>query len=204
MKQWHNDLAESLALDGVWQFSLRGDSGPIRVPGTWEAQGYARRVDGPAEFQRGVTVPAEWAGRRVHLQFDRGELPRRRAVNGVDVGTHTGSWTPFALDVTDAIRPGEENTIRLVVWKQGERFPLRESLAGFLPDVAVMFGGIWQSARLVAFDGPALGGLAISANPDSGEVSAALPTARMVCRQRSHLRRRGEAGRGGGRAVGRG
>ncbi len=173
MKQWHNDLAESLALDGVWQFSLRGDSGPIRVPGTWEAQGYARRVDGPAEFQRGVTVPAEWAGRRVHLQFDAVSYHADVQVNGVDVGTHTGSWTPFALDVTDAIRPGEENTIRLVVWKQGERFPLRESLAGFLPDVAVMFGGIWQSARLVAFDGPALGGLAISANPDSGKVFVA-------------------------------
>jgi len=76
------------------------------VPGTWEAQGYARRVDGPAEFQRVVTVPAEWAGRRVHLQFDAVSYHADVQVNGVDVGTHTGSWTPFALDVTDAIRPG--------------------------------------------------------------------------------------------------
>lgn len=170
MRQWYNDLAESLALDGVWQFSLGGESGSIRVPGTWEAQGYARRVDGPAAFRRSVRVPAEWAGRRVHLQFDAVSYYVEAQVNGVDVGAHTGAWTPFAFDVTDAIRPGEENTIRLEVWKPGERFPLRESLAGFLPDVAVMFGGIWQSARLVAFEGPALSALRISASPHNGEV----------------------------------
>ena len=170
MKQWHNDFAESLTLDGVWQFSLHGESGSIRVPGTWEAQGYARRVDGPAEYSRTVHVPASWAGRRVQLQFDAVSYHADVQVNGVDVGTHAGSWTPFALDVTGALRPGEENAIRLTVWKQGERFPLRESLAGFLPDVAVMFGGIWQSARLAAFDGPALSSVAVSANCQNGEV----------------------------------
>jgi hypothetical protein len=47
---------------------------------------------------------------------------------------------------------------------------MRESLAGFLPDVALMFGGIWQSARIVAFRGPSLSDLTILADSRTGKV----------------------------------
>lgn len=171
--QAHNDLAEALSLDGTWDFALRGQSGQIRIPGCWEAQGFDRRAEGPATIQRPVYVPSEWRGRRIQLQFDAVSYYAEVQVNGVEVGTHTGSWTPFALDVTDAIRPGAENVIALTVFKPGQRFPLRESLAGFLPDVALMFGGIWQSARLVAFSGPALASLSIRSMAGSGLVSVA-------------------------------
>jgi hypothetical protein len=169
--QWENDLADRLPLDGVWEFALREQTGTIQVPGCWEAQGYARRVDGPAVFRRTVTVPAEWQGWRVQLQFDAVSYYAEIEVNGLPVETHTGSWSPFACDVTEAIRPGAENEIRLTVYKPGERFPLRESLAGFLPDVAIMFGGIWQSVRLVAFPGPALCALSVLSSVQGKSVS---------------------------------
>jgi beta-galactosidase/beta-glucuronidase len=70
MRQWQNELAEVLALDGEWTFRLEDEVGPITVPGAWEAQGYARRVEGPAFYERTVTIPAAWAGHRVQLQFD--------------------------------------------------------------------------------------------------------------------------------------
>jgi hypothetical protein len=166
----HNDLAESLSLDGTWEFVLGGQSGSIRVPGCWEAQGYARRVDGPARYRRVIEVPATWTGQRVLLQFDAVSYYAEVSVNGLPVGTHTGAWTPFACDVTDAIRPGAENEIVVTVWKPGERFPLRESLAGFLPDVCVMFGGLWQPVRLMAFPGPALSDVTVLSDADFGEV----------------------------------
>jgi hypothetical protein len=170
MAVWENDLAETLALDGEWDFALREQAGTIQVPGCWEAQGYAHRVDGPATYRRTVRVPAAWAGQRVQIQFDAVSYYAEVSVNGIAVGTHTGTWTAFALDVTDAIRPGADNEISVTVWKPGERFPLRESLAGFLPDVFVMFGGIWQSARLVAFPSAALSDLSALADVRSGTV----------------------------------
>jgi hypothetical protein len=171
MAVWENELAEVLALDGEWAFTLRDQTGTIQVPGCWEAQGYARRVDGPAMYRRTVRIPAAWAGLRAQLQFDAASYYAEVSVNGSAVGTHTGTWTAFAFDVTDVIRPGEENEIVVTVWKPGERFPLRESLAGFLPDVCVMFGGIWQSARLLAFPGPAFSDLSVLPNARSGTVS---------------------------------
>jgi hypothetical protein len=156
MDIWQNDLTDTLSLDGVWTFSLGEQQGEITVPGAWEAAGYPRGIDGPAEYWRSIRVPAEWTGKRVQLVFDAVSYYTEVSVNGVAVGSHTGMWSPFAFDVTDALRPGEDNDIRLTVWKPGERFPMRESLAGFLPDVVTTFGGIWGSARLVALSGPAL------------------------------------------------
>ncbi len=170
MSVWHNTLAETLPLDGEWRFSLAGQQGAIRVPGCWEAQGYPRRVDGPAVYEREIVVPAAWAGRRVQLQFEAVSYDVEATINGVPVGRHSGSWAPFALDVTAALRFGATNTIRLTVYKQGERFPLRESLAGFLPDVVMMFGGVWGSARLVAFPGPALSDLRVLTEMESGRI----------------------------------
>jgi hypothetical protein len=156
MDIWQNDSPDTLSLDGIWSFSLGDQHGEITVPGAWEAASYPRGIDGPAAYRQMVRVPAEWSGRRVQLQFDAVSYHAEVTVNGAAVGSHTGMWSPFAFDVTDALRPGAENDIQVTVWKPGERFPMRESLAGFLPDVAIAFGGIWGSARLVAVDGPTL------------------------------------------------
>ena len=164
MRQWQNELADVMTLDGEWAFRLGDKAGPIAVPGAWEAQGYARRTEGPAFYERAVVIPAAWTGQRVQIQFDAVSYHAEVAVNGVVVGTHVGSWTAFAFDVTGVIRPGEENTIAVTVVKPGGLFGLRESLAGFLPDVALMFGGLWQSARLVAFPGPALSSVTVQAS----------------------------------------
>ncbi|MCZ7542273.1 MAG: hypothetical protein M5R40_01465 [Anaerolineae bacterium] len=47
---------------------------------------------------------------------------------------------------------------------------MRESLAGFLPDVCLPFGGVWQPARLVAHAGPALSDVHLAADADAGTV----------------------------------
>ncbi len=170
MEQWHNDLTQVLTLDGTWTLTLGEKTGTVQVPGCWEAQGFPRRMDGPAVYRKAVVVPGEWAGRRVQLQFDAVSYHVEVRVNGVPVGEHTGCWAPFALDVTEALRPGAENEIVCTVWKPGGRFGLRESVAGFLPDVMVMFGGLWQSVRLAAHDQPALSALTVRSVAEMGTV----------------------------------
>ena len=144
-----NELAETIPLTGAWEFSLgNGQPGTIAVPGCWEAQGYSKTVDGPAHYRRSVFLPAGWAGRRIQLEFDAVSYACVIYCNGIQVGTHRGMWTPFAVDISAAARPGEENRLEVVVYKPGQHYPMRASLAGFLPDLATTFGGIWQAARL--------------------------------------------------------
>ena len=153
-----NDLAETLVLasgnlpgDG-WNFAL-GENGAwnnIQVPGCWEAQGYDMFVDGPGRYRRSVVIPESWAGQRIELAFEATSYACEIYCNHTLVGSHQGMWTPFAVDVTRAARVGQENLIEVVVYKPGQRYPVRASLAGFLPDVATSFGGLWQPVCLRA------------------------------------------------------
>lgn len=171
-----NTLAPTIALDGVWHFQL-GDNAPwqeITVPGCWEAQGYAKQVDGPARYRRQVTIPAEWREGPILLEFDAVSYAATVYCNGQAVGQHVGMWTPFALDITAATQPGAMNTIEVEVWKptnqlQGGNYPLRTTLAGFLPDVATTFGGLWQSVRL-RLGAARFRHLRVDPDPDTGAI----------------------------------
>jgi Glycosyl hydrolases family 2, sugar binding domain/Glycosyl hydrolases family 2 len=165
-----NELAPTLSLGGEWKFELADQHGTVIVPGTWEAQGFPHRIEGPAFFQKTVVVPSDWQGKRIELQFDAVSYFAEVKVNDTLVGTHTGLWTPFAFDATSSIACGQENIITLTVYEPGERFPMRESLAGFLPDVCIPFGGMWQSARLTAFPGPSINDLWVLSSAASGDV----------------------------------
>lgn len=152
-----NGQAERLSLDGEWQIEIAGQTGKIKVPSVWERQGYPAAVEA-ATYSRSFDVPAEWAGRRVWMRFGAVSYAVAVSVNGIDVGRHEGLWTPFELDVTDAIRPGETNMVTLHIIKplgEGDTYPYREVLVGFLPYVSITFGGVWQSVELVAHRAPA-------------------------------------------------
>lgn len=165
-----NDLAPALSLDGEWRFVLGdGPESTIHVPGCWEAQGFPKTVDGPAHYQRSIDVPANWAGERILIEFDAVSYACVVRINGAVVGEHKGMWTPFSFDVSNHIRPGESNEIALEMYKPGERYPMRSSLAGFLPDVATIFGGIWQSCRLRAVP-VALVDLLVDTDPATGRI----------------------------------
>lgn len=171
MRPWQNLIeTEPLSLDGEWEFTLAGQTGRIQTPGVWEAQGYARRIDGPAVFRRCIHVPAAWSSKRIQLQFDAVSYHVEARVNGMPAGEHAGLWAAFAFDVSSAIRFGQDNLIELTVYKPGGRFPLRESLAGFLPDVCIPFGGLWQSARLMAFPNAAFGDIWVLPDAENGRV----------------------------------
>jgi hypothetical protein len=161
-----NALAATLPLDGDWTFSLAGSlPRSIPVPSAWEAHLTDKRLDGPALYERTFYLEADWLtpGRRVWFEADAISFHTTVTLNGRAAGTHAGMWSPFQLDVTDLLRPGA-NTITLEVWKPGERFPLRETLSGFLPDVITSFGGPWQSLRLRCFEA-ALTDLRVQARP---------------------------------------
>lgn len=167
---FENDISPVISLDGEWQFTL-ADSPPrtLGVPSAWEAYIADKITDGPAVYRRAFAIPESWSGKTIILEADAVGFDCAVRVNGEAAGGHRGMWSPFQIDVTPFVRPGG-NEIEIEIWKPGARWPLRESLAGFLPDVCTTFGGPWQSIRLRAHANAAINNLAVYAAAD-GQVA---------------------------------
>ena len=167
--------AESLSLDGEWRIEIGEESGIVTVPGAWERQGYAFHPD-QAVYRRAFSAPPDWADAQVWLQFGAVSYYVEVRVNDVLVGTHEGLWTAFEYDVTDALHLGTTNTIELRITKpglEGQTFPYREVLGGFLPYTAMTFGGPWQPVRLVALRTPAIVIESVKADWHTGRIRIA-------------------------------
>src|SRR3954447_23250108 len=108
---FENELAETLSLNGTWQVEIEGQSGEIRVPGAWEAQGYSGKagVNDPVIYRRSFDVPETWEGATVRLHFGAVSYYAEVFINGVQLiygtslGRHEGLWTSFSFYVTDFV-----------------------------------------------------------------------------------------------------
>ena len=111
---------------GTWEFAVdppkdfpADRSGlkwsPIKVPAHWEMEGFAAE-SGRAVYRKTFAVPGRLAG-----QADQAAAPKPFTaaaqvwVNGQRAGGHEGGFTPFELDITDMVKPGEENEILVLV-----------------------------------------------------------------------------------------
>ncbi len=103
---WNDDAPGAQAVaydDGAWQ--------AVDLPHTWnaddafdDAPGYRR---GPGWYRRTLAVPGGADGRRLFLHFEGANQVAEVWVNGQPVGGHVGGYTAFTLDVTEAVRPGD-------------------------------------------------------------------------------------------------
>lgn len=123
------------SLNGVWEHAFTDGpapptayDGPIVVPFSPEAplSGVGRQLQ-PHEwlwYRRTVTTPAVEPGGRVLLHL--GAVDQRCSVrlDGVEVGTHTGGYLPFTLEVTDALGgPGSQHELVVRVSDASETAP---------------------------------------------------------------------------------
>ena len=111
------------------------------VPTTWEREGLPKTLEGPVWF---ATRLPEISGDKpaVRIAFAAVSYFATVWLDGVRLGDHSGMWDEFHFDVSPAEASG--GLLALEVYKPWERFPVRESLAGFIPYVTTTFGGIWQ------------------------------------------------------------
>ena len=98
----------------VWQFSKNATSGfsEVTLPHSCNA------ADGQsASYYRGDTyykrtVEAAGTGlKRFFLLFKSASQQSAVTVNGMDVSSHKGGYTPFLTDITDAITDGENEIL---------------------------------------------------------------------------------------------
>ncbi|MDX6210631.1 MAG: hypothetical protein QOF82_3495 [Frankiales bacterium] len=136
--------------DAAWQHT-------ITVPFAWEtpASGIGLHWLACAWYRRALQVDPAWSGQRVVLHFGAVHHQATVWVNGSLLGTHEGGYTPFELDITDALDNGCAVLVVKVEAPVDKRFIVhgkqrsvpRDDYDGcsFTPS-----SGIWQSVWLEA------------------------------------------------------
>ncbi|HTE59822.1 MAG TPA: glycosyl hydrolase, partial [Solirubrobacteraceae bacterium] len=108
------DPLEPLRLGGDWELRLERDGAQtVRRPlGSWTD--LDPRFSGRGRYTRRFAVPPGFLadGRRIQLELGQVDELAEVRLNGRDVGSRV--WAPYRLDVTDALREGE-NTLEVVV-----------------------------------------------------------------------------------------
>lgn len=114
-------------LNGLWDYAIieKGKhtpsvfDGKILVPFAVGSSlsGVGKTVGAEKElvYRRSFDVPSFWKGKRVLLHFGAVDWRTDVWVNDVKVGSHTGGFTPFSFDITEALQ-GKNNTLMVKVW----------------------------------------------------------------------------------------
>lgn len=134
----------AISLNGTWKFKFtpKSKATTIEVPGEAAMQGFAIEHDKPVEYFREFSLPADYAGKSVILRFDGVYSHAKLWVNGKYVREHHGGFTRWESDITDLVKPGRRNEIRLEVTDRLDEISYGSGYAhhpigGILRDVTV-------------------------------------------------------------------
>jgi hypothetical protein len=109
-------IRQQISLNGTWQFQkvvdlqdpapVGGIWSPMDVPGTEVGYDYERMW-----VKREFSIPADFRGKRIKIQFDGVKYNSRVVVNGRTVGGCFNGYDPFEVDITDVAKIGGTNTL---------------------------------------------------------------------------------------------
>jgi beta-galactosidase len=132
-----------------WFAEAPGDSIEVTVPSVWDL--WVPDYDGVGWYFRSFDLDEAWAGRYVALEFQAADYFAEVWVNGVRAGEHEGGYTPFALDVSEAVRPGENHVAVRIVDPHGKGYGpfVPGEFASAKEEGYFTFGGLWGGVALV-------------------------------------------------------
>ncbi|MGD0782986.1 MAG: sugar-binding domain-containing protein [Candidatus Aminicenantales bacterium] len=123
-------------------------------------------------YKRMFRIPESWKGRRVFLNFEAVDYKATVWINGHKAGEHEGGYTPFSLDITDAL-VGGDNTV-IVRARDDTRSGLQPS--GKQSTRFASYGcvyrrttGIWQTVWLEPAPATRIDRYTVVADIDNGE-----------------------------------
>ncbi len=175
--QWTN-------LNGLWDYAITELAAPqpaqfaaqILVPYPIESSlsGVKKRLL-PTQrlwYHRKFTVPDLVGGKRLLLQFGAVDWEAKVFVNGKLVGEHRGGYDAFSFDITDALKPGE-NELVLSVFDAtgGTQAKGKQDLGSVDNPGGCMYtpcSGIWQTVWLETVPKDYITGLRITPDVDAG------------------------------------
>ena len=121
------ERSQWLNLNGLWNYAVTDLStekpatfdGQILVPFAIESALSGVQKSLTKEqllwYERTVTLPSSWRGQNVVLNFGEVDWSADVSVNDIFVGNHTGGYAPFSIDITAALKKGEQKIV-VRVW----------------------------------------------------------------------------------------
>lgn len=156
-----------LCLNGTWELEIDDDDRGL-ADGWHAGRGFSQRIVVPYPLEaelsgvgESATHPVVWYRR--HVAIDEGFAPERLVlrigacdhaarvlVNGREVGSHRGGYSPIAVDVAHCIRPGENELVVRVEDRETWAQPRGKQIVGAGGTGIDYDGvtGIWQSVWL--------------------------------------------------------
>ncbi|MGO4292439.1 glycoside hydrolase family 2 protein [Chitinophaga sp. RAB17] len=172
-KDWQN-------LNGLWEYAITSAEaneparfdGQILVPFPLESalSGVKRSLQPEQRlwYRRKINItPA--GGERTLLHFGAVDWQTKVYLNGKEVGTHTGGYTNFTIDITAAVKQGE-NTLVLKVYDPSDRGigPHGKQVLNPADIYYTPSSGIWQTVWLEKVPTDYISGLRITPDIDNG------------------------------------
>ena len=171
--QWVNDQLLTPPVDvktlpvnlptGGWQLLDAPAKRRVHLPATvegelwgWNGQTYGVTGNyvGVSWFNTMVNVPADWKGRRIALHFDAVRFRAEVFVNHQLAGYDLVNSTPFDVDITPYVKPGERNEIAVRITDPNGNFNWKDSQCyswgAYLVNPTHGFGGITGRVSLRA------------------------------------------------------
>lgn len=118
---------EWVNLNGLWDYAITAADaadfetadGKILVPFAVESalSGVGRAVteNDALWYERELTVPSKWDGKRILLHFGAIDWHAQVYVDGKFVGEHKGGYAPFHFDITEYLADGAKHTLKIKV-----------------------------------------------------------------------------------------
>ncbi len=163
------------ALNRGWSFRREdeapGCAVPVELPHTNTVLPYNYLDEQAYQFisvyTRTLLLPQELREKRVFLRFEGVMAAAEVYCNDEPAGSHKGGYTPFTVELTEHIRFGEENTLRVRVdSRERPDIPPCGNVVDYLT-----YGGIYREASLICTERDCIRGLRVSPRhaPDGSE-----------------------------------
>jgi beta-galactosidase/beta-glucuronidase len=178
-KDWQN-------LNGLWDYAITSldaaqpaqFGGKILVPFCIESALSGVKQPLTAEqrlwYRRTFTAPDLAGGKRLLLHFGAVDWDTAVLVNGKQVGQHKGGFDAFTLDITDAVKAGDnELVVSVFDSSKGTQARGKQSFPRFADPKGITYtpcSGIWQTVWLEAVPAEYIESLKIVPDLDGGAV----------------------------------
>jgi len=128
-------------------------------------------------YQRKITIPADWAGKKVFLNFGGVDYAAEIFIDGQPVQSHTGGSSSFAVDLTGRVEAGKEHNLVVFV-KDNLRSGLQTGgkQSGNFYSAGCSYTrttGIWQTVWMEAVSAGGLKNVYARPDIDAGQFTVA-------------------------------
>lgn len=176
--------AQWVNLNGQWNYAIKGLQGgepasfdgkilvPYPIESSLSGVGKTLTKDNILWYNRTFTIPSAWKGKNVKLNFGGVDWKAEVFVNGVSVGSHTGGFAPFSLDITSALKPGSNKLSVKVFDPTSDGYqPVGKQKSKASGIWYTPASGIWQTVWLEPVSAKHLESMKINPDIDAGTLN---------------------------------